>query len=113
MGCSRVAVKVISMACSFAQGMFCKQGSLSTMLRLQVEPKMHELAMLLAPISFGGMNEPIVYMHCCGSYLSGRHVCDVSGMGGVGLVMMWLVWFGIVCHVMEKLTFYFRGMLCM
>ena len=54
----------IRMAFSLALRMFCRPGSLYAILRLLAGEYMPDLVVLPMPCSFGGMNEPSVYMHC-------------------------------------------------
>ena len=51
--------------------MFCRPGSLCEILRLLAGQYTPEPAVFPMPFSSGGINDPSVYMHCCGLNLSG------------------------------------------
>jgi hypothetical protein len=53
----------------------------------------------------GGMNDPSVYVHCCGWNLRG---CVCANVFGRGIMLVFMVWMGVVLgaffHVLENLT---------
>lgn len=52
-------------------------------------------------------------IHIVEVVLEWERVCSVSWIGGgIGLVVVWAVGSGVVCHALEKVTLYSQGMLC-
>ena len=83
--------RAMSIALSYAMRMFGYPGSLSEIRVLLCGLNIHELAVLpiICPSEFldGGMNDPSIYMHCCGGYLRGWVWLYVMGKGDMGVVM--------------------------
>lgn len=81
----------ISMAFNYALRMFWYPGSLSDIWVLLLGLYTHEPAMLpiVRPSEFleGGINDPYVYMHCCGWYLRWCTWVYVGGRGGVVVLL--------------------------
>ena len=111
---SRIAGKPIfliamSIAFSSALSIFWCPGNLSAvfMLLLGLYTPDRPVFPSINPSEFldGGMNDPSVYVHCRGWYLSG---CVCLNMFGKGVIVVFLVWvvlvLGAFFHVVENLT---------
>ena len=60
-----VVIRANRMAFSSNLSMWCNSESLYVIRRLLVGLYTPNLVMLSMPCSFGGMNEPFMYIHCC------------------------------------------------
>ena len=91
----------MSIAFSSALSMFWYPGNLSEIWVLLLGLYIPDPAVLpsIWPSEFldGGMNDPSVYMHCCGWYLRGCCVVNVFGKGiDVGVLVCGSVGFGCI-----------------
>ena len=103
-----IVFMAINIALSSALRMLGYPGNLSAIWILLLGLYTLEPAVLptICPSEFseGGMNEPSVYMHCCGWYLRGCMRVYVEGRCSVILLLMEVVWsLGAVFHAFENL----------
>ena len=103
-----VVFMAMSMAFNSALRIFWYPGNLFDIWMLLLGLYTPNPAVLLAiwPAEFldGGINDPSVYMHCCGWYLRGCWWWYIFGRGiGVVEYIEWVLFFGVFFHVFENL----------